>query len=49
MAEERRPADEAVIALGRAVLTQVDFRRARFDLVFTAIGSDLEEVFLALA
>ena len=31
MAEERRPADEAVIALGRAVLTQVDFRRARFD------------------
>jgi uncharacterized protein YjbI with pentapeptide repeats len=30
MAEERQPGTDAVIALGRAVLTQVDFRRARF-------------------
>jgi len=30
LAEERRPAEDAVISLGRAVLTQVDFRRARF-------------------
>ena len=30
MAQERQPGSEALIALGRAVLTQVDFRRARF-------------------